>query len=195
MILSILCLPLLGRAQSFKDSIGRFRDQYIKELLADPRAPVKPADVRYLRFFAPDATYRVWADFTETPGTRPFLIPTHSGKQKPYRKYGTLSFSIHDTALLLDLYQSVDLVNDKNTYLFLPFTDQTNYESTFAGGRYLDLSTDDVKNGRCLLDFNKCYNMYCAYADGFSCPIPPRENSLRIPILAGEKMYAKNIVE
>ena len=193
----ILCLPFAGRAQSFKDSIEQYRKQYTKELLEDKRAPVKGGDVRYLRFFAPDRNFCVWADFKETPGTQPFLIPTHSGKQKPYRQYGVLTFTVHDTTLTLSLYQSIDLINDvsHNGYLFLPFTDLTNYETTYAGGRYLDIAISDIVNGRCLLDFNKCYNPYCAYADGFSCPIPPQENSLHVAITAGEKLYVKNIGE
>ena len=43
-----------------------------------------------------------------------------------------------------------------------------------------------------MLDFNKCYNPWCAYSDGFNCPIPPTENRLKTSILAGEKMYAKS---
>ena len=39
------------------------------------------------------------------------------------------------------------------------------------------------------LDFNKAYNPYCAYISNFSCPLPPSENLLTIPIKAGEKTY------
>jgi uncharacterized protein (DUF1684 family) len=39
-----------------------------------------------------------------------------------------------------------------------------------------------------LLDFNKAYNPYCVFAEGFSCPIPPEENRLKIAIKAGEKL-------
>jgi uncharacterized protein (DUF1684 family) len=73
--------------------------------------------------------------------------------------------------------------------LFVPFKDRTNYDATYGGGRYIDLSTKDIVNGRILLDFNKCYNPYCAFADGFNCPIPPDENSLPIEIAAGEKTF------
>jgi uncharacterized protein (DUF1684 family) len=38
------------------------------------------------------------------------------------------------------------------------------------------------------LDFNLAYNPYCAYADRYSCPIPPVENKLLIEIRAGEKV-------
>ncbi len=44
-----------------------------------------------------------------------------------------------------------------------------------------------------LLDFNKAYNPYCAYAAGYNCPIPPGENDLPVAILAGEKNYGKKV--
>ena len=40
-----------------------------------------------------------------------------------------------------------------------------------------------------MIDFNKCYNPWCAYSDGFNCPIPPRENNLEIAVEAGEKNF------
>jgi uncharacterized protein len=41
------------------------------------------------------------------------------------------------------------------------------------------------------IDFNKAYNPYCAYSNGFNCPIPPKENYLPVAITAGEKTFAK----
>ena len=192
--LFLLCIvPAMLRAQSYADSIKEFRKHYIEELLAEPRHPVNAVQVRDISFFPADRSYCVWAAFTPTPGGKTFLVPTHSGKQKPFRDYGTLAFSIHDTAYTLHLYQSVDLVGGAagNAYLFLPFNDFTNYESTYGGGRYIDLSVSDIKDNGVVLDFNKCYNPYCAYADGFSCPIPPSENYLKKYIVAGEKVFRR----
>ncbi|HDH03811.1 MAG TPA: DUF1684 domain-containing protein, partial [Actinobacteria bacterium] len=39
------------------------------------------------------------------------------------------------------------------------------------------------------VDFNYAYNPYCAYSDAFSCPLPPVENWLQVPIRAGEAIY------
>jgi uncharacterized protein (DUF1684 family) len=76
-------------------------------------------------------------------------------------------------------------------YLFVPFTDLTNYATTYAGGRYLELRTGEIKNGQVVLDFNKSYNPYCAYADGYACPIPPDANRLPVAVAAGEMMFGK----
>ena len=119
------------------------------------------------------------------------MVQTHSGKQKPYREYGQVSFRIKDTLLTLHVYQNIDLINNATykNYLFVPFNDLTNYVATYGGGRYIDITIDDIKNGKVLIDFNKCYNPYCAYADGYSCPIPPKENYLQMEIRAGEKAF------
>src|SRR4051812_16102528 len=105
----LLCLPVVSGAQNYADSIQQFRKQYIKELLAEKRHPITASQVKNLGFFKPDRSYSVWASFAETPGSVPFLIPTHSGKQKPFREYGVLTFYIRDTMYKLHAYQSVDL--------------------------------------------------------------------------------------
>ena len=190
-LLLFFCCACQMHAQTYEDTILAFRKTYVKELLEDKRAPIKPSQVSSLSFFKPDRSYCVWATFTETPGTVPFMIETHSGKKKPFREYGILTFTIHDTPLTLHIYQSVDLLQDEahKDDIFVPFNDETNYVTTYAGGRYIDLSVKDIVDGRLLLDFNKCYNPYCAYADGYSCPIPPRENRLTIEVPAGEMLF------
>ena len=191
----LLLLPIGAFAQrgSYADSIVQYRKEYVKDLLADPRGPIKPAQAKGINFFAPDRSFCVWGTFTETPGSVPFMIETHSGKKKPFREYGTVTFSIHDTTLILHIYQSIDLIKDAahKDDLFVPFNDETNYDETFGGGRYIDLSIKDIKNGQLLIDFNKCYNPYCAYADGYSCPLPPVENRLHIGIRAGEQLFVQ----
>jgi hypothetical protein len=72
--------------------------------------------------------------------------------------------------------------------LFLAFADGTSARETYGAGRYLDVKKV-VGAATVELDFNKAYNPYCAYADHFSCPLPPRENILDIAIRAGEKSY------
>jgi uncharacterized protein len=39
------------------------------------------------------------------------------------------------------------------------------------------------------VDFNYAYNPFCAYSEGWSCPIPPEENWLEVSIEAGEKAF------
>ena len=74
-------------------------------------------------------------------------------------------------------------------YLFLPFTDKTNGEETYAGGRYIDLSIPEGDS--ITIDFNKAYNPYCAYNKKFSCPLVPSVNALDTKVLAGVKDFKK----
>jgi uncharacterized protein len=184
-------------AQSYVDSIAKFRAQYVRDLLAEKRKPIEPKDTKYIRFFNPDVRYKLLAEVVQTQGRPPFLVQTHSGKQKTFTEYGTLNFVIDGENYQLHAYQILDPVsgNKGGTELFVPFNDLTNYETTYGGGRYLDLDTKDIINGYIVVDFNKCYNPYCAYSEGFSCPIPPAKNRLRVAIPAGEKMFTKYLAE
>ena len=83
----------------------------------------------------------------------------------------------------------MELLDDEEfvDYLFLPFTDLTNGEATYAGGRYIDLAIPD--GDTLIIDFNKSYNPYCAYNKKYSCPIVPKVNHLEIDINAGVKAF------
>ena len=183
--------------RTYADSIAQHREKYKNEFLTDAHSPLKATDTGNLRFFAPDARYRVTATFKLTPDAPVFDMTTHSGKLKKYRRYGIISFRIHDTVQTLEVYQGIDLMKqpELKDYLFIPFTDLTNYETTYGGGRYLDLRTGDIKHNTVVIDFNKCYNPYCAYAGGYSCPIPPDANKLKVTIPAGEMQYAGVVKE
>ena len=87
--------------------------------------------------------------------------------------------------LKLNIYQNHRLrkMEKYRNHLFLPFTDLTNGEETYGGGRYIDLSIPD--SDTIIIDFNKAYNPYCAYSSTRSCPIPPRENDLDLKVEAG----------
>lgn len=183
-------------ASTYEQEIQQHRQAYKEDFIKEERSPLKGDDTSYIRFYPIDERYNVMATLKLTPDAPVFELPTYSGKTKSYRKYGVLTFTINDTTTELSVYQSQKLIQqaDYKNHLFVPFTDGTiaNGES-YGGGRYIDLSLEDVKDGKIAVDFNKCYNPYCAYAGGYSCPIPPDENKLAITIRAGEKAYDKEI--
>lgn len=116
------------------------------------------------------------------------MMDTSNGVRKSYVRAGTLEFALLGQTLNLTAYSNPE---SENPELFIPFRDATSGKQTYASGRYLDpeLSAD----GTVLLDFNLAYHPYCAYSDGWSCPIPPLENWLKVPILAGEKLAEANV--
>ena len=168
-----------------------YRNAFVQE----EHSPLGVADTTYLRFFQPDPAYRVTASLLRTPEAVPFQIPTSSGKSKTYRKYGVLSFTLLGEPLKLEVYQSLDLLKSEEhkNYLLVPFKDLTNYEETYGGGRYIDLSIVDFTDNTIVLDFNRSYNPYCAYATGYNCPIPPEANRLPLAIRAGEQSFGKKL--
>ncbi len=181
------------RAQDFEKDIALHREAYRAEFLKTPNAPLKTADLPYLRFFEPDSAYRIRAEFVASPKSEPFEMLTYSGQRKPYVKYGDLQFTLAGKKQTLDVYQSLDLrkMPQYRDYLFVPFKDLTNAHESYGGGRYVDFRVVDITGVECTLDFNKAYNPYCAYATGYNCPIPPKANHLEVKIEAGEMNFGK----
>jgi uncharacterized protein (DUF1684 family) len=188
-----LILAFHANAQDFAKQTENFREGYKAEFLKSPNSPLKKKDLAFLRFYEPDSSFRVKAVFTKTEKSEPFDMPTYSGINKSYVQYGTLTFELLGEKQILSVYRSLGLqaLPQYRDYLFLPFKDKTNGKESYGGGRYIDLTTKDLETGKFLLDFNKCYNPYCAYSNGYNCPVPPKVNHLSVAIAAGEKNYGK----
>jgi uncharacterized protein len=193
-ILISLCV-FSSQAQSYTASIDSFRTHYKQEFLEDPRSPLKEEDFQYLRFYDANEKFKVQATFTPATSADTIILPTKNKKEKKYIVFGKLNFKLKGKQHQLFVYRQVSLLNVEQykDHVFLPFTDKTTSVETYGGGRYIDLKLSDFTSKNVTLDFNKCYNPYCAFGDGFSCPIPPIENFLNIKITAGEKLFAKNL--
>ncbi len=191
-ILAGFAAPAQTVDTAFSVEIARHREHYKQEFLTEARSPLRAPDTAFLDFFPADPAWRVTTHFERTPDARPFDLPTYSGITRRYVKYGVLRFEISGKPYQLSVYQNLTLIQQEayKDHLFLPFKDHTNGDSTYGGGRYFDLSrTDIAADGTLVLDFNKCYNPWCAYSDGYNCPIPPAENHLELAVPAGEKMF------
>lgn len=144
-----------------------------------------------LEFYEPDTSFRVMARLDRTPDALPFQMPTSTDEVAAERIYGVLSFKLNGKPYQLEVYQSPELVMEKGyeDYLFLPFSDLTNGNGTYEGGRYIDMRIP--KGDSILLDFNKAYNPYCAYNPKYSCPLVPKVNHLDVEIRAGVRAFEK----
>jgi len=185
-----------SQTNDYLDSINGFRSA--RERTA--RDPVNSffcskkrlANFKGLRWFPIYISYKIPAKFTVIPEQPYFDAPTFNRKPKVrIRKYGTVNFRLKERDFALGVYQIERLANSKagKNYLYIPFTDLTNTDETYPGGRYLDFSTTNFEDAT--LDFNIAYSPDCAYDKCNICPIPSGENRLPIRVEAGEKLYEK----
>jgi uncharacterized protein (DUF1684 family) len=197
-IFVILTLGVLVQAQSFYGSpdIKVFREGRDKEFRDKKESPLREVDFagfNGLNYYPEDKSFAVKAKFKRTADEKYFQMPTSSGKMKMFVKYGILKFTVAGKGQTLAVYQIDPAVLEKfpeyADLLFVPFRDLTSKTETYGGGRYIDIKKPQGKD--VVLDFNLAYNPNCAYGgDKWSCPIPPRENSLSVAIRAGEKRFA-----
>lgn len=162
------------------------------ELKTDEKSPLTEedkTDFKGLHYYPPDEQYRVFAVLERFDNPFHFKMKTTTERLPEYATYGRISFQIRDTTYQLFVYQNIELMKKPGyeKYLFIPFNDNTNAETTYGGGRFLD--TNIPESDTLILDFNKAYNPYCAYNSRYSCPIPPKENFLDTRIEAGEMKW------
>lgn len=167
-------------------------NNYFKDASVSPLKPKDLKNFQGLDFFEFDSIYVVKAKIEETKESLPFKMKTTTDIPADVRKYADLFFQISDKEFELSVYENLEYegVEGYENYLFLPFSDETNENETYGGGRYLDLflnGSDSI-----IIDFNKAYNPKCVYDENFSCPLVPRNNFLSTRIEAGIKNFIKN---
>jgi uncharacterized protein (DUF1684 family) len=71
--------------------------------------------------------------------------------------------------------------------LWILFRDATSGVTTYPANRQL-LTAPPAPDGGVVVDFNRAYNMPCAYTDFATCPVAPAANTLPFAVEAGERM-------
>lgn len=190
--LLLVCTVLtacVGRAQcdsTWRDSLDAYWTRIDHEYADSAHSPLKPEDraqFAHLHRFVPDPVFCVLADFKPATAAEPFAMKTTTTRAPLYKVHGWLSFILRDQEFTLPVYEPATPIPGHPGHLFLPFTDLTNGEETYGGGRYIDLQAPLA--GTVQIDFNRAYNPYCAYNDRYSCPIPPLENHIDAEVRAG----------
>lgn len=182
--------PLIGETEYQQKENARFKDA--------STSPLKKKDLKKFKgldFFPVDSAYIVTAKLTKTVDATIFEMQTTTSRKPLYQEYGKLNFSLQGKDCTLTLYQNLEHIDHKEykDYLFLPFTDQTSGEESYAVGRYMNVFKSKITaDNTVVLNFNNTYNPYCAYNDKYSCPITPKENHLTIEVKAGVKAFKKH---
>ncbi|WP_310590798.1 DUF1684 domain-containing protein [Arsenicibacter rosenii] len=134
-----------------------------------------------MSYFPADLAYRVDARLEPfADKTQKMVVQLSDGSEEVYEKYAHAVFSLGG-----DIHRLL-IVKQKENFSIL-FKDATSGHETYGGGRYIDLEPANMTGNQVIIDFNAAYNPYCAYNPNYACPLPPAENTLSIPVKAGER--------
>lgn len=168
------------------DALRADKDRFFRD---DPHSPLTPdarASFEGLSYFPADDALAIRGPL-ETDGIdreERIVMQTTTGGEQVYRRAGVVRFEVHGEPAQLTLFAS-----DDSQDLFVPFRDATSGKESYGAGRYLEVDPPGP-DGEVVVDLNYAYNPFCAYSPEWSCPIPPGENWLSVPIRAGERTFA-----
>lgn len=123
--------------------------------------------------------FRIPATYTRYPSPKIVKMPDILGAVQDQPIHGYVTFEIKG--------QKFELIatEEPDRRLFIQFMDLTNGNPTYPSGRYY--YSDPYEEGEpFFIDFNKAYNLPCAFTDYATCTFPPQENHLKVRIEAGE---------
>jgi uncharacterized protein (DUF1684 family) len=150
-----------------------------------PRHPDNPLRTAFTGTpaYAPDPRWAVTGHYVPFDAPRPTTVGAAvEGLEHVYDAPGRIEFELDGQALALTAFPGRGPGR-----LSVLFTDKTSGVTTYGATRSLSLDAP-AADGTLVLDFNRAANLPCAYTDLATCPLPPAENRLPVPIEAGEKI-------
>jgi len=155
--------------------------------IKDSQSPLRTS-FHGLKWYAPDAAYRVRARWVPYNPPKKVMVPTVLGTEVESDVPGAAEFTLDGQTLRLE--PMVESPTDKN--LFFVMRDTTSTSTTYGAGRFLDADAPKdglTKPGEIWLDFNEAHNPPCAYTPYATCPLPTPQNRLKVAIPAGEQRF------
>jgi uncharacterized protein (DUF1684 family) len=134
---------------------------------------------------------RVWYDVNENYRVRAKYV-----KYEPPRKVAIVNVidEVSDETVpgyvefdLLGRPYRLDVIGDDDDGLFFIFKDPTAGDTTYGSGRFLHVDAKPKNGETFTLDLNRAYNPPCAFSEFTTCPLPPKQNILKVKVEAGEK--------
>ncbi len=168
----------------YKKKIEAQREEKNEFFRTSDESPIKDkANFKGLSYFEPDEKYKVKAKLVVLENRETYTMKMSKGEAENFLKYAYIYFDLGGkNHKLLVLKRSL-----QDKILFIAFKDESSGKTSYGGGRYLDCAIASNQLQELTIDFNLAYNPYCVYNEDFTCPIPPKENTLGIEIKAGEK--------
>jgi uncharacterized protein (DUF1684 family) len=145
----------------------------------DPESPIR-LGFQGPRWFPVSEQARVVATLKPFDEPKVVDVPNILGDNEPYQAPGQLEFAWEGRKVRMLAFTTT------RGRLQLIFRDASVGRETY-GTRYV--YAEPTGDGRYVIDFNKAYNPPCAYNPYTTCPTPPSQNILKVPIRAGEKIY------
>jgi hypothetical protein len=147
--------------------------------LADNESEVRKG-FRSRVWYEPKAPYRVEATYVPYPPGRKVTIINVLDEASDEPSPGYVEFE------LAGRKHRLDAVGDDNG-LFFVLRDETAGDTTYRPGRFLYIEKKPEPGRNFVLDLNRIYNPPCAFSEFTTCPLPPKQNILKVRLEAGEK--------
>ncbi|HEX7071155.1 MAG TPA: DUF1684 domain-containing protein [Rhodothermales bacterium] len=129
--------------------------------------------------------WRIKGRFIPYDPPRSMVVPTVLDEPATLESPGAVEFEIGGEKHRLDVVGEPDAKR-----LWIIFADPTNRSDTYPAGRYLYIDAPTA-SGAVEIDFNMSYSPPCAFSDYATCPFPPPQNRMRVPVEAGEKRWKR----
>lgn len=137
-----------------------------------------------LSCFPYDPTWRLEGRFEPYPEPKILRVPDVTGGTQELRGVGDVVCERRGTVIRL---QAVEEPGEDD--FFILFRDQTSGGTTYGSGRYLYVARP-TSGDAVVVDFNRAYTPPCGFTHFATCPLPPRQNWLRVSVRAGERTPA-----
>jgi uncharacterized protein (DUF1684 family) len=150
-----------------------------------PRHPDTPlrTSFRGTPAYAPDPRWVIRGRYRPFGEPRDVVVGSVvEGLQHVYAAPGVVEFEVGGQPLALTAFNG-----QTPGSLHILFTDATSGVTTYSANRSLRVAAPGA-DGTVILDFNRVTNLPCAYTEFATCPLPPQENRLPVPVEAGEQM-------
>lgn len=135
-----------------------------------------------LDYFAIDPLWRLVADWVPLSTPRKLRITRRLGTVSVVDVPGKAEFELHGKR-----FELLPYLERPDGDLFFVLADQTSGKETYGNARFLYAAMPE--DAKVILDFNKAHNPPSAFTSYANCPLAPAENTLALPITAGEMRY------
>jgi len=163
---------IIKRTKGFAIRLRDLNSQLVKEFKGIERFPI-------------NVDWKIEAKFKVYDPPKKIMIPDIVGTVDEESSPGAVVFEADGKIFRMDALDA------GGSRIWFVFADETSGEETYGAGRFLYTDKPDSV-GKVILDFNKAYNPPCVFSKFATCPLPPKDNYLKLRITAGEKMWGED---